>query len=251
MDRILASLIFFTRLPLWKVVNPPQKAYSDVVVFWPLTGWLTGGLTALTLWGESYILPWPVAIILAISLRLLLTGALHEDGLADFCDGFGAGGDKTQILAIMKDSHIGTYGVIGLIIYFLLYFAILMSLPIEIAALGVFSADAFGKCAAAQITNILPYARPEGAKNKISYTRMSAVKILLCLTAGVAPLCFATFLAGWRMIPAAVLPIIMLCWLTGLMRKKLGGYTGDCCGASFLLIEISFLLGLAISFTAL
>lgn len=249
MKRISTALIFFTRLPLWKVVNPPQDAYKDVVVLWPMVGWLTGGMTAMAMWALSYIVAWPVAVILALVVRLLLTGALHEDGLADFCDGFGCGGGKDRILSIMKDSHIGTYGVIGLILYFLLTFAILSSLPVDVAALGFFAADSFSKCSAAQITNRLLYARPEGAKNKISYSRMSLGKILLCIFFGITPLAIAVSILGIKLLSAAILPYFVLTWLVGLMRRKIGGYTGDCCGATFLLVELSFLLSLEILYS--
>ena len=122
-DRIWAAFIFFTRLPLWRLHEPPKESYKSVVEFWPLTGWLTGGLMALTLWLCSMYFPYTVAVLFAIVVRLLITGALHEDGLADFMDGFGGGGsDRSRILAIMKDSHIGTYGVIGLILYHLLLY---------------------------------------------------------------------------------------------------------------------------------
>ena len=117
-DRIWASLIFFTRLPFWRLHQPPKECYQSVVEHWPLVGWLTGGVMAATLYFSSMVLPYTVAVILAIAARLLLTGALHEDGLADFFDGFGGGGnDRQRILDIMKDSHIGTYGVLGLILY--------------------------------------------------------------------------------------------------------------------------------------
>ena len=110
-DRIWASLIFFTRLPFWRLHQPPKECYSRVVEHWPLVGWLTGGVMAATLYFGSMVLPYTVAVLLAIAARLLLTGALHEDGLADFFDGFGGGGnDRQRILDIMKDSHIGTYG---------------------------------------------------------------------------------------------------------------------------------------------
>lgn len=251
MKRIEAAFIFFTRLPLWKVLSPPTNAFKDVVVFWPLVGWLTGGLTAFMMWALSFIVAWPIAVISALILRLLLTGALHEDGLADFCDGFGCGGDKQRILAIMKDSHIGTYGVIGLIMYFLLTFAILSSLPVEIASLGFFAADSFSKCAAAQITNRLPYARPEGAKNKISYSRMTFGKHLLCFFLGIIPFAIAIYFLGIKLLPAAILPFFIHLWLIQLMRRKIGGYTGDCCGASFLIIELSFLINLALISNAL
>ena len=93
---------------------------------------------AATLWVGSHYLPYLVAVLLAVVVRLLVTGALHEDGLADFLDGFGGGGhDRERILAIMKDSHIGTYGVLGLIIYELLLVAALYSLPPTLAALTI------------------------------------------------------------------------------------------------------------------
>ena len=117
-DRIWAAFIFFTRLPFWRWYQPSRECYKTVVEHWPLTGWLTGGLMAATLWVGSQYLPYLVAVLLAIVVRLLVTGALHEDGLADFFDGFGGGGnDRERILTIMKDSHIGTYGVLGLILY--------------------------------------------------------------------------------------------------------------------------------------
>lgn len=258
MERIYASLIFFTRLPVWKAVTPPQSAYNDVVVLWPYIGWVTGGLTALAMWGLSYIMPWPVAVVLSIIVRLLITGALHEDGLADFCDGFGCGGDKTRILAIMKDSHIGTYGVIGLILYFLILVSVLTTLitpsphsplyPLTVpqAVAGFFAADAFAKFCAAQITNCLPYARPEGAKNKITYNRMTAGKWLVCFIGGAIPVAVSVPVIGLKALLACLLPLLTLLWLIHLMRKKIGGYTGDCCGAVFILCEVSFLTALSI-----
>ena len=88
-DRVWAAFIFFTRLPFWRLHEPPQACYRTVVEHWPLTGWLTGGVTAVTLWLGTQYMPYALAVLLAIVMRLLLTGALHEDGLADFPDGFG------------------------------------------------------------------------------------------------------------------------------------------------------------------
>ena len=150
-DRIWASFIFFTRLPFWRLHQPPQECYKTVVEHWPLTGWLTAGLMAATLYFGSWYLPYAVAVLMAIVVRLLVTGALHEDGLADFLDGFGGGGsDRERILAIMKDSYIGTYGVLGLILYELLLFATLLSLSPRVAALAVFAASPFAKMVTAQ-----------------------------------------------------------------------------------------------------
>lgn len=114
---ILAAFIFFTRLPFWRIREVPAECFKHVVPYWPLSGWLTGGIMAGVLWLSAQILPFSVAVLLALAARLLITGALHEDGLADFFDGFGGGTNRERILSIMKDSHIGSYGVIGLIFY--------------------------------------------------------------------------------------------------------------------------------------
>ena len=130
MDALLASLMFFTRLPWWRLRTVPKEAFEHVVDYWPLVGWLTGGTMALTFAVaiSAGISP-AVAALLAIAARMLLTGALHEDGLADFCDGFGGGTTRERTLAIMKDSHIGTYGVLGLLISLGLLWACIATLP--------------------------------------------------------------------------------------------------------------------------
>ena len=117
MHSILAAFIFFTRLPFWRIAQVPSESFKHVVSYWALVGWLTAGLSVFVLYISSLILPSNIALLLAILTRLLITGCLHEDGLADFFDGFGGGNTKERILSIMKDSHIGSYGVIGLISY--------------------------------------------------------------------------------------------------------------------------------------
>ena len=91
MLRILAALIFFTRLPFWKLGEVPAAYFKNIVSYWPIAGWMTAGCMALTLYVANICFPPSVAILLAIAARLLVTGCLHEDGLADFFDGFGGG----------------------------------------------------------------------------------------------------------------------------------------------------------------
>ena len=131
---------------------------------------------AATLYFSSMVVPYPVAVILAIAARLLLTGALHEDGLADFFDGFGGGGnDRQRILDIMKDSHIGTYGVLGLILYLALLAGCLLSFTPRSAALLILAADPFAKMVASQLILMMPYARKEEeAKAKTVYRKFGA-----------------------------------------------------------------------------
>ena len=273
MNHLFASLMFFTRLPWWRLRTVPKEAFEHVVDWWPLIGWLTGGvMAAVFVMAVSVGMFVSVAALLAIASRLLLTGALHEDGLADFFDGFGGGTDRARTLFIMKDSHIGTYGVLGLLLVLGLLWASLVQLSGYMSAPGsvaVFtpSADALlrtasvmllfdvaAKSAASLITGQLPYARTaDEAKNKVVYVGRSlqgwlchGVRCALALSLPVAACCYFGVPQVHLLLPV---PFVLECLLMLWMRRRIGGYTGDCCGAIFLLCELSLYLtcGIALS----
>lgn len=248
-DRVWAALIFFTRLPFWRIYQPPQCAYETVVEHWPLMGWLTGGVMALTFLVSSFWVSASVSVALAMVARLLLTGALHEDGLADFFDGFGGGGnDRERILAIMKDSRIGTFGVLGLIIYELLFFLLLRDFAVShyylVTALFIVAADCYAKLIAAQVIQVLPYARTAStAKNRVEYRQFSLGAAISIFVQGIIPMAiylYLTAFANWEWIMFT--PGVVMFFLYLMMNRKLRGYTGDCCGALFLLCELSVYL---------
>ena len=235
---LLAAFIFFTRLPFWRLKEVPSECFKHVVPYWPWVGWLTGGLMAMVLGLGSQVMPVSLAWILAIVTRLLVTGALHEDGLADFFDGFGGGTTRERTLTIMKDSHIGTYGVIGLIVYFLLMLE-LRHLPVPVLCTLVVCGDCWGKLCASQLINFLPYARKEEeSKAKVIYNRMSGKELFFCIAGGVLPL----LLLPSSLWVALIAPCLVLAFLIRMMKRRLQGYTGDCCGATFLMCEMAFYL---------
>lgn len=240
-DRPWAALIFFTRLPLWRIYQPRKESYQSVVEWWPLAGWITGSVTAAVLYFGSLLMPFMTTVIVAIIVRLLLTGALHEDGLADFCDGFGGGGsDRQRILSIMKDSHIGTYGVLGLVGYELLLFSSWFMLGPEWAALTVLAADPFAKMVTSQLVMMLPYARrEEEAKIKLVYRPISTWAGVGLALQGLVPMALYLFYTriAWEWV--LFVPALVMYFLYLLIRRKLKGYTGDCCGAVCLLVELS------------
>ncbi len=250
-DRIWAALIFFTRLPFWRLYEPPRECYKAVVEHWPLAGWVTGGLMAATLWVGSLYLPYPVAVILAVVVRLLVTGALHEDGLADFLDGFGGGGsDRSRILAIMKDSHIGTYGVLGLILYELLLVAALLSMTPERTALTILAADPFSKMVTSQLVMMMPYARTEAeAKSKTVYRKMNWQAGLSLTLQGMLPMVAYLWYTGtaWELV--LFVPCLVMYLLYLMIWRKIHGYTGDCCGAVCLLVELAVYLVICAQYT--
>lgn len=243
-DRIWAAFIFFTRLPFWRLHQPPKECYQTVVEHWPLTGWLTGGVMAATIYFGSMCLPYLVAILLAIVVRLLITGALHEDGLADFLDGFGGeGSDRERILTIMKDSHIGTYGVIGLILYELLLVGTLFSLTPKMAALTVMAASPYSKMVTAQLIMMMPYARrEEEAKAKTVYRKMDWRAGVSLAIQGLLPMVAFLWLTkvSWELV--IFIPCLVMYFLYLLIWNRIRGYTGDCCGAVSLLVELTVYL---------
>lgn len=254
-DRIWAAYIFFTHLPFWRAYQPPRESYTSVVEYWPLTGWLTAGVMAGVFYFGSMLFPYPIAILLAIASRMLLTGALHEDGLADFFDGFGGGGsDRERILRIMKDSHIGTYGVLGLILYVGILFFALYSLGSYYGALTILAVDPYAKMLSAQMIMMMPYARTEEtSKAHNIYRRMSTRAGILLGIQGLLPIglyCyFLRDLIEWEYL--VFLPCLTMYFLYRLIWSRLRGYTGDCCGALFLLVELTGYLAVAYQLTAL
>ena len=156
---------------------------------------------------------------------------------------------RDKILSIMKDSHIGTYGVLGLLFYYGLMWNILTTLSVPLACAAILSGDAWSKFCAAQIINTLPYARKEEeSKAKVIYDRMSPGVLLSAFMAGALPMLLLLDKGYWW---AAIAPAMMFILLMSLMRRRLQGYTGDCCGATFLLCEFSFYLTINLIYTNL
>lgn len=253
--RILAALMFFTRLPLWRIATVERSYFERVVPLWPLAGWLTGGSMALVLWGSQTLhLSTGVGVALALLARCLLTGALHEDGFADFCDGFGGGSSRERTLTIMKDSHIGTFGVLGLILYILLVWNLLTTLFYAgLSPLAIISVDALAKGLSATIVYFLPYARTEtDAKNRLVYVHTPWTERLLSCLLALAPLAACLWLvpnelpSPTQWLLALLLPVGGCALLFGWMHRRLQGYTGDCCGATFIITETLLYLSLCL-----
>lgn len=254
MHRIIAALSFFTRLPFWRLATLKKEHYERVIPLWPLVGWITGGIMALVFLMISKILPLPICIITAISCRVLVTGALHEDGFADFCDGFGGGTTRERTLEIMKDSHIGTYGVLGLILYYLLFFHVLqalaMMLPPLILCATIMVVDTLSKYLSSTIIYYLPYARnAQEAKNRLIYTATPLNEKILSACLGILPLALLAIYTLPLMLFLPIIGFLITALLFMKMYKRINGYTGDCCGATFIITETLLYTSLVILLT--
>lgn len=238
LNLLLHALFFYSRIPVGNI-DYSEENLTKAFRYFPLVGIMTGALGGGIFLLTHLLLPISVAVIFAMIAMIMITGALHEDGLSDFFDGFGAGGDKERILSIMKDSTIGAFGVISLVILFLLKFTLLISidpsriLPILIAA------HASSRIMPIYLVNYSQYAR--NGNSKAMHTRMKTDKstFLIALVIGVFPLLFLP----WQILLITI-PVYLAIgiFLKRYIEKKIGGFTGDVLGALQQFSELAFYL---------
>lgn len=237
------ALAFFSRLPVPSATVYSPAAQQRAIGYFSLIGWLLGSLLAGALWGACQIWPQPVAVVVTLGLGLLLTGALHEDGLSDMCDGLGGGLDQTKKLAIMKDSRLGSYGALALVTSLLLKFSLLASLPAPWWALLL--AQPLSRTLAGCLVFVLPYVRDTragSAKAGALVGNQSHWQLMGLVTGGA----LALWLLPWPLAVAATLLLgLLFVWLVRFFTRHLGGYTGDCLGGAQQLAELLLYLLLA------
>jgi adenosylcobinamide-GDP ribazoletransferase len=247
----LVAIQFLTRLPVPGLHGFQPDWLAGSARYFPLVGILVGLIGIGVWWLASLILPPAVAVGLMIAASLLLTGAFHEDGFADVCDGFGGGTTRDQVLAIMKDSRIGAYGAIGIGMMLALKWVVLISLPRSALPLAVVGAHMISRWCAIGLIWRLPYVRADAdAKSKPLAGSLSAGDWLISGvlgTLGLLPMMWLGDSAGGgprpQVLLSALAPAMACVALAGAYFKaRLGGYTGDCLGGAQQLSELVFLL---------
>ena len=240
---IAAAFQFLTRLPLARLGYAPD-ALSRSAKFFPLVGAVIGLAVASVFQLLAPHLPAPslspmIAALLAVLFSILLTGGLHEDGLADAADAFGGGWSREQVLTILKDSRVGTYGALALVGSVLLRTLLLASLPAERFASYVISAHVLCRWTVLPLAYALAPARQDTGQGSRVARQISIASLAIgtLFTAVIA----GYLLRGSVWIPAAAALAITL--LSGLYyRYRIGGVTGDCFGATTQLTEIAVYL---------
>lgn len=238
------ALGFFSRLPVpgWVEFSPDKLGRA--ARFLPLVGWLIAAIGAAVFWLMVQVLPVELAVVLSMAATIRATGAFHEDGWADTCDGLGGGWTREQVLQIMKDSRIGSYGAIGLVLMLLAKYLVLSALGADedypvLAALLV--AHPLSRLAAVSIMAVLDYARTDdSAKSAPVARRPDAGELGIATLAGVLPLLLLP--AAAALVALGVTVVVVLMALRTFARR-LGGYTGDALGAVQQLSEIAIYLG--------
>ena len=248
---LLLAVQFYTRLPVPAWVGYSDELLAKATVYFPLVGWLVGGVAAGVFAAASYVFrSTEVALLRSMVASILLTGALHEDGFADVCDGFGGGWTAEKILAIMKDSRLGTYGATGLGLLLAGKLLALRGLPPAAVAPALLLAHPLSRATALTCIFSHRYARPTADSKARPVAKGLQVRELATgLLLGALPL---LGYAAWLHRPALLLVLLPLAVvkasLARYFQRWIGGYTGDCLGAIQQAAEVSIYLFLLAGF---
>jgi len=239
------ALSFFTRLPVPKSMHYSEALLNKANRYFSLVGLVTGGLLALSYACFSTFLPTNIAILLTMAISLLLTGAFHEDGLADMADGIGGAFAIEKRLIIMKDSRIGTYGAVTLVIALLLKFTLLMNIAEQDSnhlLLAIVLAEVLSRAVAGSLISSMPYVSDiEQSKSKPLAQAQSISELALLLLIGITPL---IFYSGEVIFTLLIVLVLFRYLFKRWLMAKIGGFTGDCLGAGQQLSELLIYLTL-------
>jgi|GEM_PF-34836 len=241
---VATAIMFLTRLPVGLLGSGDPAVLSRATRWFPLVGLLVGGLLGATWALAQTFLPSSIAVFGVLVAGVLVTGAFHEDGLADVADSAGAFGREAK-LDIMRDSRVGTYGAVALVLLVLGRFVLLWELsvmPLVAPLAALIAAHVLARWSSVWLMARVPYARPNSSNRVISANvdlrRLAEASVVAALA-----LVPAVWLGGWLAvlvaIPVALLVTLVAGWR---FRRSIGGITGDCLGATNVLVELAVLL---------
>jgi adenosylcobinamide-GDP ribazoletransferase len=245
------ALMFLTRLPVPRYTDHDPLYLEKAARYFSWVGWIVAFIQGLCFLFFQSLLSTEIALLLAMGVGIITTGAFHEDGFADVCDAFGGGWTKEKILEIMKDSRLGTYGVTGLIFILSAKFLFLKELlpaaqlisPLTVimALIAAHALSRFMAVVAIQFSQYV-FAGDASKSKPLASQRLSGPALLVALSGAALP--FALLPTPWVM---AVLPLFLITFLQlRYFHRWIGGYTGDCLGtiqqSAELVCYLSFLL---------
>lgn len=226
----LIALSFLTRIPSPQWLDYSPEFLNKSSRYFPLAGLVIGLVTALVFLLANMVFPQLVAVLLSMVASVLLTGAFHEDGFADVCDGFGGGWESQQVLDIMKDSRLGTYGTVGLGLLLGLKASTLTVMAVESVALSMLIAHGWSRLVAVSIIVQYPYVRDADESKVKPLANELSLKVFLGVgVVSMLPLCL--WLGVGQLLLLLVVLLLFRCGFGRYLNKRIGGYTGDCLGA--------------------
>jgi len=244
----LLAVQFLTRIPVPLLDRLSAEAARDGLAraagWLPLVGGMIGCVTVAVYAAATTLWPPLVAILVALAVEAWLTGAFHEDAVADFCDGFGGGRTAEDIRRIMKDSRIGSYGAMGLVLAIALRASATAALPLALAWPAIIGAAVFARLAAVAVMTLVPPA-PAGDGIARDIGRPPPGTLALAVLTAAPGLAWLGWAAPLRLVVAAALGLGLLLWLGRMLRRRIGGSTGDCLGFAAYAAQLVLLLAVA------
>jgi len=242
---LFTSVMFYTRIPVPRRTGFSKENLNKATGYFPFVGIMVGAIGGTIYWAAQHILPVSVSVLLCMITTILITGAFHEDAISDFCDGFGGGYSQEQILNIMKDSRIGTYGAIGLIMVLLSRYVLLSNIETAKFLAVIIAGNALSRLNAVFVIFSSEYVRnDETSKSKPVGEKHGIFTLMLAIVFGLIPMIFIPFISTIIIISALIVTFLVFRWY---IIKILGGYTGDVLGAIQQISELVFYLFFIVS----
>lgn len=238
MNIFFTAIGFLTRIPVNIKENLDNHTLSQSIIFFPLVGVLIGALNGGAYFALVPFLPISVVAVILILIPIIITGGLHFDGLMDACDGLFSGRPAEQILEIMRDSRVGSMGVIAGITNVLLRYSILIALPLKSWPIILIMAYVASRWVMSLALHFYPYARKEGKGAGFNAEKSWINIFLSTLMTGVIIFGIGRTAGLVTLLAVGLLTTALASWI----NKKIGGLTGDVYGALNEVAEISFLL---------
>jgi adenosylcobinamide-GDP ribazoletransferase len=239
------AVMFLTRLRVPSSVDHSPGYMRQAPRYFPVIGWIVGAISSLFYFLFARYVSVEIGIAASMIAGVLVTGAFHEDGFADVCDGFGGGWSKEKMLLIMKDSRIGAFGAIGLIVILGTKFLVLKELtPGPFFIVALIAAHSLSRLMPVLVMQTSRYAGDTDTSKSGSMTsqRIGTGGLVTAVVLGLAP--FALLPPGFLL---AVAPALIATWLMyRFFYRWIGGYTGDCLGAIQQVSEITIYLGFVV-----
>lgn len=240
------ALQFFTRVPVPRWVGFQPQWLHDCARHFPAVGLFIGTVAAAVWWATARWTSPAVAAVLCTVATVVLTGAFHEDGLADTCDGLGGHVSRERSLEIMKDSRIGSYGACGLVLMLLLKVSVLAAMPLLLAVPALLLGHTVSRAMAVVLIGRLPYAGDaDAAKAKPLAQTIGRSGVLVAVGwAGLVSLAVVAVRPVWGSAVLLCLAVaaVLAWWCARCWRRRLGGFTGDTLGATQQIVEAGVLL---------
>lgn len=238
-DLFFVAIGYFTRIPMPKWVEVDADKLNKSSRYFGLVGLLVGLLSAIVFWLTQNWLPAGVSILLSMLTGILLTGGFHEDGLAYTFDGFGGGRTAEDKLRIMRDSRLGSYGALALIMVLMLKWQLLVELALYdpvVAGSAMIVAHTVSRVVAASLIFTEKYVRDDGAsKSKPLAQQQGINELFILIASGVLVL---LVLKGLAALSLLLVMIGLRRLIVVIFRRQIGGYTGDTLGAAQQACEI-------------